>query len=183
MPLARAGARLQGTLLTTPAARRDPRGNPLVRFPPPPGYVPARLAARLSTCGTSPGIPSPTALAAGGVYVACAGRNPTRPTTFRPQGSRPLDGLLLHLPRHAFPRGNAPGVPPSGVHSSRTGPPASAGRVPLMTFLPRPAHSRPSSVRTGGATPDDLGGFSGRRLSPPTGCCSVRESVPSRPTV
>lgn len=84
-------------------------------------------------------------------YSACSRRSlrcvcrpvPIWPTTFRPQGSRPLDGLLLHPPRHAFPRSNTPGVVPTGVHSSRTGPPASAGGIPLMAFLPQPARSRP----------------------------------------
>ena len=156
MPFTRAGARLQGSGPTIHAARRDPRGNPLLRFPPSPGFVPARLAARLSTCGTSPGIPAPTALSEGGVYVASAGRIRPVPTTCRPQGSGPLDGLLLHPPCRAFRPGSTPGVLPTGcfpLEQARRLPPTG---FPSWRFSPSLRTRDLGITRTMGATPDDL---------------------------
>jgi len=100
---------------------------------------------------------------------------PNRPTTFRPQGSRPLDGLLLHPPcprlsarasllgfsLQGFPLSNRP------LSSSLTG--------PLLAFLPRSGRSPSRTERTGGAWRSPR---SPLRLLSPTGCCSVRESVP-----
>ena len=158
MPFTRAGARLQGSGPTIHAARRDPRGNPLLRFPPSSGFVPARLAARLSTCGTSPGIPAPTALSEGGVYVASAGRIRPVPTTCRPQGSGPLDGLLLHPPCRAFRPGSTPGVLPTGcfpLEQARRLPPTG---FPSWRFSPSLRTRDLGITRTKGATPDDLVG-------------------------
>jgi len=107
--------------------------------------------------------------------TSLASAGPNRPTTFRPQGSRPLDGLLLHPPcprlsarasllgfsLQGFPLSNRP------ASSSLTG--------PLMAFLPRSGPSPSRTERTGGASRSPK---SPLRLLSPTGCCSVRESVP-----
>ena len=173
MPFARAGARLQGTGLTIHAARRDPCGNPLLRFPPPPGFLPARPAARLSTCGTSRGLPSPTALAAGGVYVVSAGRSRSGrlrsvlrvralSTVYSSThlATRFRAATLLGLSLQGFiPPGQAHQLPPAGFPSWRSS-------------LSLRAHDL-GIVRTGGATPDDLGG------SPSVAFCRLQGVTPS----
>jgi hypothetical protein len=102
---------------------------------------------------------------------------PTRPTTFRPQAFSASRRFTPPPTFRTFRCGDARGVLPT-----RVSPPEQASRlvafwIPLMALFPRCAHSPPRKERTVGARTTFLGRSPSSPLVP-TGCCSVRKSVP-----
>jgi hypothetical protein len=132
-------------------------------------------------CGTSLGLPSPSAHSGGGVYVFC---QPGPPGQLRSvlRLSQPFDGLLLHLPSTPFDVVTLVGFSLQGFplpNRSRSSslpdyplgvPPAGLRTLFLVKREPWARRSVPRMVHM-------------LRLLSPTGSCSVRESVPCRNTV
>ena len=88
----------------------------------------------------------------GAESTSLASAGPIRPTTFRPQGSRPLDGLLLHPPCPCLStRASLLGFSLQGLPLSNRPGSSSLLRIPLVAFFPWSGLSPSRTERTGGA--------------------------------
>jgi hypothetical protein len=103
---------------------------------------------------------------------------PIRPATFRPQGFAPSRRLTPPPTFRTFRRGNARGVLPTGVSPPEQAHQLVASRFPLMAFVLRLGLPPSRKERTWGARSDFLESRPCLAFLPPTGCYSVRESVP-----
>lgn len=154
--LTHAGARPRGHLPSDHAMRRDSHDHPLLAFPSPSGFHPLD-PTRTSRC-TPPLLGFlPLQRLRGAESTSLAPAGPIPPATFRPQGSRPLDGFLLHPPVPRLSAEKRSCGSPSRGFPPRTGPEARRSRVPLLAFLPRPGLSSPRTKRTAGASATFLG--------------------------
>ena len=81
-----------------------------------------------------------------------------------------------------FGSGPARGVLPPGASPLGQARELVTLEIPLMAFLPRLGLPLPRTERTGGAYAAFLGSRPRYAFLPPSGCCSVRESVPTEPT-
>jgi len=96
--------------------------------------------------------------------------------------SHPLDGLLLHPPSTPFGVVTLVGFSLQGLPLPNR-PMSSSLTGPLMALIPQTAHSPPRKERTKGAKDGFPRMVCRTSPLPPTGCCSVRESVPCGNTV
>lgn len=175
--MAHAGARLRGSCLTYHAVRRDSYDDPLLAFHSPTGCYPLDLLHASRRPAPLLGF-VPLQRIRGAESTLLLPTDPTRPATFRPQGFAPSRRLPPPPTFRTFQRGNARGVLPTGVSPPEQARQLVASRFPLMAFVLRLGLSPPRKERTWGARSDFLESRPCLAFLPPTGCYSVRESVP-----
>jgi len=149
-PFTHAGLGLADThSLATPCdATRT--ADPLLAFPSPTGFDPldspraSRRPAPLLGFG-------PLQRIRGAESTLLLPAGPIQPTTFRPQGSSPLDGLLLHPPCPSLSAGRRSWGSPFRGFPSRTDLSARRCQDPLLAFFPGSGPSLPRTERTKGA--------------------------------